>query len=272
MMERLGLATVSDLEAALADLGTAVELPPTPDLASAVGARLRVEPATRSQPGRRWRPVRRSLLLAAALLLLAAGVAVGIRVGLDLLSIDFGPVPTPIATPVPSASPSDASMPGDSLTIGDQTTLGEARAAADFPVLVPAELGDPDAVLVGGPRLRGQVAFVYGPRPDLPASDSLDGAGLLITQNRGTADDGLARKLVDARIANVAAVEVDGAPGYWISGEPHFFWYLAPDGSVIEDSRRFVGDTLVWERDGILYRLEGELTKERALEIAESMR
>ena len=33
MIERLGLTTVSDIEAALADLGARIELPPTPDLA-----------------------------------------------------------------------------------------------------------------------------------------------------------------------------------------------------------------------------------------------
>ena len=50
------------------------------------------------------------------------------------------------------------------------------------------------------------------------------------------------------------------------------FWYLAPDTSMIKESRRLVGDTLVWERDGMLYRIEGAISKARALEIAESMR
>src|SRR3712207_7864772 len=45
----------------------------------------------------------------------------------------------------------------------------------------------------------------------------------------------------------------------WISGEPHLFWYLAPDGTFIEESRRVVGNTLAWERDGILYRIEGDI-------------
>jgi hypothetical protein len=33
-----------------------------------------------------------------------------------------------------------------------------------------------------------------------------------------------------------------------------------------------VGDTLAWERNGVLYRIEGAITQERALEIARSMR
>jgi hypothetical protein len=65
---------------------------------------------------------------------------------------------------------------------------------------------------------------------------------------------------------------VNGAPGLWISGAPHIFWYLTPDGEFIDESRRMVGDTLAWERDGILYRIEGAISLERALEIAVSMR
>lgn len=138
--------------------------------------------------------------------------------------------------------------------------------------LWPAALGQPDAVYLGDVALRGQVALVYAPRDDLPASNLLGGAGLLVTQNRGEPDDGLARKLVQTGLARVEPVDVNGATGVWISGEPHVFWYLAPDGFAIEDSRRLVGDTLAWERDGVLYRIEGAIPLAQALEIARSMR
>jgi hypothetical protein len=127
-------------------------------------------------------------------------------------------------------------------------------------------------VYAGDARLRGQVAFVYAPRDDLPASTLLGGAGLLITQNRGQPDNGLARKIVDSGQATVEPVDVDGSPGVWISGAPHLFWYKAPDGSIIEESRRLVGDTLAWESDGVLFRIEGTIAFPRALEIARSMR
>jgi hypothetical protein len=70
----------------------------------------------------------------------------------------------------------------------------------------------------------------------------------------------------------VVSVDVDGARGLWISGAPHIFWYLTPAGEFIDESRRIVGDTLAWERNGILYRIEGAISLERALEIAVSMR
>ena len=113
MIERLRLATLADLEAALVDLGTAIELPPTPDLATSVGVRLR---AARSVPTPVPSPVvpfrrpvvrslRRSLFLAAAITLLVVGAALGVRFGLALLEIDFGPLPSPSRTPAASMSP-----------------------------------------------------------------------------------------------------------------------------------------------------------------------
>ena len=289
MTDRSGRWTDTALEADLTDLGAAVAWPQTPDLAGVVVARLRGTDAPASAVGRlpvrRGRPIRRAVLLAAVLVLAVAGAAAAVRLGLDLLDIDIGPIPSPAASPAasPSAPASAATsagpttpaptpaVPGLRLGLGRSTTLADAHATAAFPVRVPADLGEPDRVYVGGPGLRGQVAFLYDPRRGLPASDLLDGAAVLVTQNHGEADDGLAHKLVGAGLATIESVSVDGASGYWISGQPHMFWYLAPDGTAIQESRRLVGDTLVWERDGVLYRIEGAMGRDRALEIAASM-
>jgi hypothetical protein len=292
---------LDELEARLTDLATALAFPPAPDLATSIGTRLRAAgpqasagaaaagPATEtlSRPQPRPRPraralpwslhrsARRGLLLAATLALLIVGGALAVRFGLELLSIELGPVPTlgrPSPSPGPAGSPGAAANVGGTLALGRPVTRDQAQAAAPFDVLVPDALGEPDAVYLGGASLRGQVALVYTHRDDLPASGLLGGAGLLVTQNRGEPDDGLAHKLVENGLATIESVVVNGAPGVWISGPPHVFWYLAPDGGFIEDSRRLVGDTLAWERDGVLYRIEGDITLERALEIAESMR
>lgn len=280
MTDRLVPRPGDDLEARLADLASVLDFPPTPDLASGVGARLRGRPASDAAPRdaaprpsvRRSLP--RALLLAAALVLALVGGVVAVRYGLELLSIESGPLPTVSPGPSgrPSPSPAASDPLGTGLGLGLATDLDAIADDVAFPVLVPAALGPPDAVYLGGAALRGQVAFVYAARDDLPASRLLDGAGLLVTQNLGATDQGLAHKLADTRLATVEPVDVDGAPGVWISGEPHFFWYLAPSGAIIEDSRRLVGDTLVWERDGVLYRIEGAIDLERALAIARSMR
>lgn len=270
---------LENLEARLGDLAAALAFPATPDLAGAVGAKLRSPAGTadmaadalpvRPRPWLVRRSLRRSLLLAAALTLLVVGGVLAVRFGLELLSIEFGAVPT-VAPPSPGASVSGS--PGEGLRLGRPLTLEEADAEADFELLVPEALGTPDAVFLGDVALRGQVAFVYAPRDGLPASELLGGAGLLITQNAGRPDEGLAQKLLDTGQASVAPVDVDGALGLWITGAPHFFWYLAPDGSHVEDSRRLVGDTLAWERDGVLYRIEGAIDLAHVLDIARSMR
>ncbi len=233
-------------------------------------------PFTRRRPV--VRSLRRSLLLAAAITLLLVGGALGVRFGLQLLEIDFGPLPSPTASSSTAASPAAGVTPrasidaGARLGLGLPSTFDEAASAAGFPLLIPANLGPPDEVYVGGTALRGQVAFGYRPRADLPAQDLLGGLGLLITQNQGRLDEGLVRKLVDMQAGVVVSVEVDGAPGVWVAGEPHMFWYLDPDGQVIQGSERQVGDTLAWQRDGILYRIEGAGSMDRAMEIARSMR
>jgi hypothetical protein len=266
----------NDLEAQLADLAGALAFPPTPDLATAVRTRLRAgaqiaSSETRVVPFRR--SLRRSLLLAAALTLLVVGGALAIRYGLELLDIRFGPVPTMTPTPsVAGPSPGTSVALGASLRLGEPATLQDVLGISAFRVLVPERLGPPDMVYVGGAALRGQVAFVYAVRDTLPMSGLLGGAGGLITQTRGELDQGLVDKLLNAELATVERVEVSGAPGVWIAGGPHVFWYLAPDGTVIEESRRFVGNTLAWERDGVLYRIESMLDLDGALEIARSMR
>ena len=298
MTERLGLVTAADLEAALRDLGKAVAWPPTPDLGPSVTQRITdlaavapaavtpaaVTPAAptldvrRAAPGRRrlGRSLPRSLLLAAAIALLLAAGALGVRFGLELLRIESGPLLSPTATaPAPGSPAADLGSAvdlGSALGLGIRTDLASVVAQAAFPVVVPADLGQPDAAFLGGTALRFQVAFVYAARDGLPASELLDGAGLLVTQARGRVDEGLVNKLVDSGFGSVRRVDVGGDEGYWFSGAPHFFWYLSSDGSMIEDSRRLVGDTLAWQHGDVLYRIEGDISFERALEIAASMR
>jgi hypothetical protein len=280
MIERLGLATLPVLEAGLLDLGRALETPPTPDLAADVGARLRARSSSGLEPLRgraatRRRPVvrslRRSLLLAAAIALVVVGVALGVGYGLRLLSIEFGTVPSPEATAARSPGAGLDDRVGAALGLGEASDLQRVAARSDIRVHVPDLLGPPDEVYVGGPSLRGQVAFIYHARDDLPPSQLLHRAGLLVTQNAGRFDERLAGKLIGTG-TTVEPIDVDGAAGYWIAGQPHTFWYLAPDGTMLFEGERQVGDTLVWERDGVLYRIEGAVDKARALEIARSMR
>jgi hypothetical protein len=66
-------------------------------------------------------------------------------------------------------------------------------------------------------------------------------------------------------------VSVSGAPGYWIEGGEHFFFYRDADGEVVDDTLRLVGTALVWEQDGLTLRVEGAPNLAAALRIAESL-
>jgi hypothetical protein len=269
VIERLGLTSDADLQTALREIATVVDWPKTPEISSGLSARM-VTTSRKTSWTRRglFQPsLSRALLPAALLALLLAGAAIGVRFGLELLQIEFGRVPTP--APTTPASPPDRGH-GATLGLGSRTTLDVVETNAGFPISIPTDPGVPNEVYLGGPQLRGQVAFVYAPREDLPPTDLLNGAGLLITQNHGSVDPGLARKVIDTGGA-VDRVTVGDVPGYWITGIAHGFWYLAPDGEVIFESGRRVGNTLAWQRGDILYRIEGAITLERALQIAESM-
>jgi hypothetical protein len=264
-----------DLDRALTDLAASLEFPPTPDLAAAVSARLDEAPATRPRP-RRWNwPAgwRRlavaglaAVLLAAAVLVASPGTreAVARRLGLRGIGVELGGPPPPTVTTAPGARLD--------LGLGERASLEEARRRVGFPVLVPGAGGleRPDATFVSeADPAGGRVDLVWGPRPGLPASAFTD-AGLLITQFQGEPTPEFIKKVAGAGL--VEFVEVGGEPGYWFSGEPHFFTYRDAAGNFREEQTRLAGNTLIWQRGALTLRLEGELSKEEAIRIAESMR
>jgi hypothetical protein len=272
-----------DLDRALADLAASLEFPPTPDLAAAVTARLAEAPAPAPPAARtrlrRWlaglprRPGWRRLavaglaavLLAAAVLVASPGTreAVARRLGLRGVDIRIGGPPPSTAT----------TRPADRLELGlgERVSLEEARRRVGFPVLTPAAagLGPPDAVFVSRDvPAGGRVDLVYRARPGLPASPFTD-VGLLVTQFRGQPTPEFLKKVT--RMGLVESVEVTGGPGYWFSGEPHFFTYQDADGTLREEQTRLAGNTLVWQRGELTLRIEGEISRAEALRIAESM-
>src|SRR5829696_5980322 len=262
-----------DLDRALADLAASLEFPPTPDLAAAVTARLDQDPvAARPARGRRWlgglSGWRRLAvaLLAVAVLAASPGTreAVARRLGLRGIGVELGGPPPSTATTT-SGGRLD-------LGLGERVTLEEARRRVSFPVLVPHSGGleRPDAVFVSEVvPPGGRVDLVWRARPGLPASSFTD-AGLLITEFRGQTTPEFIKKVAVA--GQVEFLEVDGEPAYWFSGEPHFFTYRDSAGTFREEQTRLAGNTLIWQRGELTLRLEGELSKEEALRIAESMR
>ena len=69
---------------------------------------------------------------------------------------------------------------------------------------------------------------------------------------------------------DVREVDVNGRPGFWISGGEHLFFTYDRDGSRQE--QRLAGNTLVWQDGDEIVRIEGiQLTLAEALRIAEDL-
>jgi hypothetical protein len=173
-------------------------------------------------------------------------------------------------TRVPLSQPAPKAV-GGSLNLGRRTSLAAAQQQAPFRIALPhyRTINTPDEVYVGG-SLPGQVSLVYRARTGLPRAAGT-GVGLLITEFRAGLDVMVLKKLVYIG-TTVEAVHLPGAYGVWLSGAPHFFGYATDGGTVIIEPLRFAGNTLLWDRGAVTYRLEGRVSKEVALRIAASMR
>jgi hypothetical protein len=245
------------LEDRLFDLGTAIAFPTMPPLSALVAGQL-------GQPRRGLRlglgrPVSRGVALALAATLLLVGIAAAFGIGLGGLRLVFGPAPSPL--------PSMAVGPG----LGEPTTLAEARSTVSFSLRLPGlpELGNPDLVYLAEPPAGGAVTLLYREREGFPA-DPVTNIGLIVTQFRADIAPESFEKLLDSGV-RVTPAKVDGLSAWWVAGGEHFFFYRDAQGRVVPSTLRLASDTLIWEEEGVTYRVEGALSLEDAVRVAESL-
>jgi hypothetical protein len=93
--------------------------------------------------------------------------------------------------------------------------------------------------------------------------------GLLLMAIPGDLDPALVSKVVVESRAALEPVRVRGRDGFWISGAPHLLRYLDPAGEDAAVTSRLVGDALVWDEGGTVYRIETNLGRDRAIGFAE---
>jgi hypothetical protein len=276
----------AELEGAVRALSGAIDWPrAAPSTASgqdlATRVRIRLADPDRPRAAARWwpflRPVRRSLVLAIAALLALAVIAGAVGLGLPGLRLILGPPPpsavapptSPVTTtPAPSGTPRP---PGASLGLGRLVDLDAVTALTGVQVALPttAGIGAPDAVYVDLGR-GNQIAYVWAPGPALPET-SEPGIGLIVMRFDGRIDQGFYEKAINTG-TTVEPVTVDGSRGYWLSGAMHYFFYVRPDGSVVDDGRRWVGDALIWNDGRSTYRIESALGREATIALAASVR
>ena len=210
-----------------------IAFPDEPDVEARVLARVE------RRPRRRWLVPALAVVAAVGALLAIPQTRAAI---LDLFRI--GDVAVERVGTQPSAPVREAFL-------GRSVTLGQAQAAVDFPVLAPNsgfETYLDESVRGGMVNLRFD--------------------GLVLSQWRGEQLP-FVEKQVGPRSETVGVL-VDGARGLWIGGAEHVIAYGDRDGIHFKE-RRLVGNVLIWERDGITYRLEGPGTRAHALAVARDL-
>jgi hypothetical protein len=245
---------VNELERALVALGRELDVPEVSDLAPRVMTALAPQPLPAP---------RRRLVLALALVVLAALLATlaipDARSAL-LRFLHIGAARIELVDELPPVSPRSWSNELEfELALGERVSLADARRRAGVELL---ELDEPPDRVYVGPL--GEVWFLYG-RPDA--------VRLLLVQTPRLAVDEefIIRKLVDAG-TRVEPLSVRGRPAYFLSGEPHVVLLRDEYGDVYEAPAWLARDVLVWEERGRTLRMEGALTRDEALALAESLR
>jgi hypothetical protein len=246
---------VTELELQLVALREDVAWPETPDLATAVQARVAREP--RPERRRVWRPTWLAPAVVALLLLLVAlgallaassGVRATVRDWLGIGSVRIARVQR-----LPDLSPARQ------LELGRRGSAAAANRHLGSPVATVRALGAPDAIYLGE-AAPARVSLVYAARPGLPPGTA--GVGALLDQIQGDAMV-FVEKLVAGNVP-VTRLRVNGAPGYFIGG--------AHSVNLPDELRpRLAGNTLVWVRDAVTYRLETRLGRAAALRLARSV-
>ncbi len=239
------------LDASLRELATEVDFPATPDLRAGVAERLRAPERRRWWVPGAWP---RALGLAVVVTVLLAAGATALVISLPGLRVTFEPA-------LPSAD-----VAGEPLAT--RLALGEPIAPETVGAGVPAELGTPDEAYVAGDH--EVLSLVYLADDDVPELAG-SGIGLLVQVIDGVLDRDRVEKLVVEVGTSITPVRVGAADGFWIEGPPHLIRYVGPSGTDRSQRTRLVGDSLVWESDGVLYRIESGLGMAGTLRIAESI-
>lgn len=249
---------MTELERALTQLGDGLAFPQAPDVSSAVERRLADE-----RPPRR--AGRRALVVALAVLAVAVAAAMAVPQArtaiLEFFHLRGATVQRVETLPrVPAATER-------ALDLG--RPLPDAGTDVKIPeVLVPDALGPPDATYVSEEPYGLRLTLVYRPGPDVPESPHT-GVGILVSEFAGEGATNYVEKMAGAG-TTIERLQVGPYPALWLEGGPHVVLFDGVE-HVEEDQGRLAGNTLLVQRNDVLVRIEGEIDRERAIEIAESL-
>jgi hypothetical protein len=243
---------VIDLELALTDLAEHLDIPDMTGAADALTRRL-AAPET----GHRRRGSARVLLAAAAAIVVMSAGVVAVAPARDAVAgwLGIGSVEISRSTGPARTAPSTTRSTTGSTQPSAPTDLAAARRAVQFDIATPRDASPPAAVTVDRRVPGGLVALNYGHFTLVEiASDKTQPPPLM--------------KLVGN--VPVEPMSVHGHPGLWIPAI-HEIGYLDRSGRMRTDTVRRSGPVLLWERDGVTYRVEGPHTLAEAQTIADSI-
>ena len=234
--------------------------PETPALAPRVLAQ-----AQRASANRRRR--RRVTLLAFAVFLLVPATALAVSGDLrDRVLETFGLRDVKITTV--SRLP-ELGADVRRLQLGPRISLAKAREDLGVDVSPPTALGKPDGIFEDLLESGVDITFLYEPR----TTDERIGVRrrVLVSVVRGTIDKTVIGKTVDATTKKTPLV-IDGEFALLLTGAPHMMvLFRSPDGGYDQTYARLAGTTLLWQRENVLVRVEGELPRARLIAIARSV-
>ena len=269
-----------DLERSLGELADRLEIPGGDWLVADVLRRID-EPLRPRLRGHRAVRVAAALMVVAAVLVVARPgprQAVARWLGFDSVRIEPGvTVPTTASPSTASSSsppaatvtePAVTTVPVPELGLGPSVPMREAVSRTGLADPTPALLEAPQSIHVVQPPDSGQIVLVYQPSDLLPQSP-VTGVGALVSVLPAKIDEGLFAKTL-GNTSTVRPVEVGTSKGYWVEGSPHQVFFQSGD-EIVPQTLRLATNTLLWERDGRVYRIEADVSLETALRIAASV-
>jgi hypothetical protein len=229
---------MTELERALHSLGRELDFPASPDIVSRVRARL-------ERPSRR-----RALVLAVALVVVACGIAMAVPEARSAILRFFhiGAVTVEQVETLPAARERPLAA-----GLGPALSRGEAEQLAMMRIALPAFDGPPPTRFYTRP---GFIATVF----------RAESKPVLLVEFKGD-QAGIAKKLVGSG-TKVSPVEIDGGFGLWLEGGRHVLTWHYGAGEFHTIETRLAGNVLIWLVGDRTYRLEGDLGREKMIDLA----
>jgi len=238
---------VTSLEIRLTALGHELDRPAEPDLTAAVLEQL-------SLSGTRPFPWRRAAALAGALVAIAVAAAFAVPQARTAILRFFhlgGATVIRVQTLPPAVERPQAGG------LGRPMSRNEAEQTLGFRLTLPRfEGGGPRRVYVIGNSVGTVIVRWQGRR-------------MLLSEFLSFGGQSLKKLAVNATI--VDPVEVNGRGGLWLHGGPHTLTYFDRQFGFQEQTILVHGNVLLWLRGQLTLRLEGDLTRSQAIELAETI-